>query len=287
MSYFNSIFQLPDFEALKAMQLFIKHHIEGLMIGMHQSPKSGFGIEFKEYRNYTPGDSLKQLDWKYFARTDHYMIKEAEMEKQHDFIFVLDNSLSMNFEYSKNSKFNWARTLIAALAYIANNQFDKYYIFNQDNPPQGFEEFLYRLIHLETEQNIELKDLKPHSQINNKNTVFLFTDGYGELSQLKSLLSDWSVASKEVMLIHLLFDNEENLDFEGQYFSFKDLESEAIVEINKNESKTEYVDRIAKWKAEIKQECVKNGIVYWQMNGKESFNKSIFQLLSHLNQSWV
>lgn len=80
MQSMNQLFQMPDFESLKALQLYIKHHIEGVMIGMHQSPKTGFGIEFKEYRNYVPGDSLKQLDWKYFARTDHYMIKEAEME---------------------------------------------------------------------------------------------------------------------------------------------------------------------------------------------------------------
>jgi hypothetical protein len=286
MQSMNQIFQMPDFEALKALQLFIKHHIEGVMIGMHQSPKTGFGIEFKEYRNYVPGDSLKQLDWKYFARTDHYMIKEAEMEKQHDFIFVLDKSLSMNFEMEEASKFNWSRTLIASLAYLANNQHDKYYIFNQDNPPMDFESFLYRLIQIKPEE-ADVSSLNPNHKIRNKSTVFIFTDGYSDERELADLLKNWATASEEVMLIHLLFENEEKLDFKGQYFTFKDLEGLGSVQVNTQEGLLNYQNRIQSWKQSIKTTCAKNGIVYWQLTGKEDIQKSIFELLNHFNQSWA
>lgn len=286
MQSLNQIFQMPDFEALKALQLYIKHHIEGVMIGMHQSPKTGFGIEFKEYRNYVPGDSLKQLDWKYFARTDHYMIKEAEMEKQHDFIFILDKSLSMNFKMMGASKFNWARTLIASLAYLANNQHDKYYIFNQDNPPSDFETFLYRLIQLKISKETNIKDLNPSQKIKNKSTVFIFTDGYSDEAEFQNILKNWAVASEEVMLIHLLFDNEEQLDFKGQYFTFKDLESQGSVQVNTQESLQEYQNKIQNWKRGIQKTCAKNGIAYWQLNGQDDIRKSIFELLNHFNQSW-
>jgi len=287
MKSVNNIFQLPDFEALKALQLYIKHHIEGAMIGMHQSPKTGFGIEFKEYRNYVPGDSLKQLDWKYFARTDHYMIKEAEMEKQHDFIFVLDRSLSMDFNMEDVSKFNWSRTLMAALAYLANNQHDRYFIYNQENPPQDFEGFLYRLIQLQSEEQISIKDLYPNQKLQNKSTVFIFTDGYTEEAEFDNLLKNWSVASEEVMLIHLFFDNEENLDFNGQYFTFKDMEGQGSVQVNTQEGLKEYQKKIRNWKKGIEKACAKNGIAYWQLNGKESIQKSIFELLNRFNQSWA
>lgn len=287
MSSMNKIFQLPDFEALKALQLYIKHHIEGVMIGMHQSPKSGFGIEFKEYRNYVPGDSLKQLDWKYYARTDHYMIKEAEMEKQHDFIFVLDGSLSMNFEMEGASKFNWARTLIAALAYLANNQHDKYYLFNQDNPPQDFESFLYRLIQVEPTTETAIDSLSPNQEIRNKSTVFVFTDGYMADEELQKLLTNWAAASEKVMLIHLIFENEEELNFDGQYFTFQDMEGQGSVQVNTQESLKDYHIKIENWKEEIKSTCAKNGIAYWQVNGKEEVQKSIFELLNHFNQSWA
>ncbi|WMN10977.1 DUF58 domain-containing protein [Marivirga salinae] len=283
----NQIFQMPDFEALKALQLYIKHHIEGVMIGMHQSPKTGFGIEFKEYRNYVPGDSLKQLDWKYFARTDHYMIKEAEMEKQHDFIFVLDKSLSMKFEMANASKFNWSRTLIAALAFLANNQHDKYLIYNQDNPPTDFESFLYRLIQLKLEDETSIKDLNPIQQIQNKSTVFIFTDGYSDETEFHSLLKNWAMASEEVMLVHLLFENEEQLDFKGQYFTFKDLEGKGSVQVNTQEGFQDYQKKIESWKSEIQKTCAKNGIAYWQLNGRDSIQKAIFELLNHFNQSWV
>lgn len=287
MKTINQIFQTPNFEALKALKLYIKHHIEGVMIGMHQSSKTGFGIEFKEYRNYVPGDSLKQLDWKYFARTDHYMIKEAEMEKQHDFIFVLDKSLSMNFEMNDASKFNWSRTLIAALAYLANNQHDKYYIFNQDNPPQDFDTFLYRLVHLKPDGETNRNDLRPSQKIQNKSTVFIFTDGYSDEDDFHDLLKNWTFSSREVMLIHLLFDNEEQLDFNGQYFTFKDLEGRGSVQVNTEEGLQEYRSKIQHWKRKIRKTCAKNGIVYWQVNGQANIQKSIFELLNHFNHSWT
>ncbi|HET8859629.1 DUF58 domain-containing protein [Marivirga sp.] len=287
MKSINQIFQMPDFEALKALQLYIKHHIEGVMIGMHQSPKTGFGIEFKEYRNYVPGDSLKQLDWKYYARTDHYMIKEAEMEKQYDFIFVLDKSLSMSFEMKGASKFNWSRTLIAALAFLANNQHDKYFIFNQDNPPTDFETFLYRLIQLKTDDEITISDLNTSQKIKNKSNVFIFTDGYSDEAEFQTLLKNWAVASEEVMLIHLLFENEEQLDFKGQYFTFKDLEGQGSVQVNTQEGLQEYRNTIQNWKSGIQKTCAKNGIAYWQLNGKDNMQKSIFELLNHFNQSWA
>ncbi|WP_049783992.1 DUF58 domain-containing protein [Marivirga tractuosa] len=283
----NQLFQMPDFESLKALQLYIKHHIEGVMIGMHQSPKTGFGIEFKEYRNYVPGDSLKQLDWKYFARTDHYMIKEAEMEKQHDFIFVLDKSLSMNFEMAGASKFNWSRTLIAALAYLANNQHDKYFIYNQENPPSDFESFLFRLIQLKTEDEASITDLNPIQQIRNKSTVFIFTDGYSDEAEFHNLLKNWAVASEEIMLVHLLFENEEQLDFKGQYFTFKDLEGQGSVQVNTEEGLEDYQDKIHNWKMGIQKACAKNGIAYWQLNGRNSIQKAIFELLNHFNHSWA
>lgn len=287
MQPINTIFEMPDFESLKALQLFIKHNIEGAMIGMHQSPKSGFGIEFKEYRNYVPGDSLKQLDWKYFARTDHYMIKEAEMEKQHDFIFVLDRSLSMNFEMEGSSKFNWSRTLIAAMAYLANNQHDNYYVYGQENPSKDFEGFLYRLIQLKPEDNSTLSELNPTQKITNKSTVFIFTDGYYEEQDFKDLLRNWSVASEEVMLIHLLFENEEQLNFNGQYFTFKDLEGQGSVQVNTQESLLEYKNKVQIWKKEMQETCAEHKIAYWQLTGENDVQKSILKVLNHFNQSWL
>lgn len=285
MKSINEIFEIPDFEALKALQLYIKHHIEGAMIGMHQSPKTGFGIEFKEYRNYVAGDSLKQLDWKYFARTDHYMIKEAEMEKQHDFIFVLDRSLSMDFKMDAISKFNWSRTLIAALAYLANNQHDRYYIFDEEKPFYDFESFLYGLVKLKIDDGITLKNLMPIQKVRNKSTVFIFTDGYSDDIEFKALLKNWAVASEEVMLIHLLFENEEKLDFRGQYFSFKDLEGQGTVQVNTKEGLAEYQKKIYSWKSNIKKQCAKNRIAYWQLNGKDDIKKAIYGVLSHFNQT--
>jgi len=84
----------------------------------------------------------------------------------------------------------------------------------------------------------------------------------------------------------LLFENEEQLDFKGQYFTFKDLEGQGSVQVNTQEGLEDYQNKIKSWKSSIQKACAKNGIAYWQLNGREPIQKAIFELLNHFNQSW-
>lgn len=95
------------------------------------------------------------------------------------------------------------------------------------------------------------------------------------------------MASEEIMLVHLLFENEEQLDFKGQYFTFKDLEGQGSVQVNTEEGLEDYQDKIHNWKMGIQKACAKNGIAYWQLNGRNSIQKAIFELLNHFNHSWA
>ena len=78
--------------------------------------------------------------------------------------------------------------------------------------------FLYRLIQLNPDEETSIKDLNPIEQIRNKSTVFIFTDGYSDEAEFLNLLKNWAVSSEEVMLVHLLFENEEKLRFQGAIF---------------------------------------------------------------------
>src|ERR1700747_3564537 len=97
--------------------------MEGTISGQHKSPHRGSSVEFAEYRNYTPGDDIRRLDWRVFGRTDRFYMKEFDAETNLRCYFVLDCSASMNF--GKNgTRFDYARKLIATLAYLIVHQGD-------------------------------------------------------------------------------------------------------------------------------------------------------------------
>ena len=90
---------------LANMELKARLVVEGFMTGLHKSPYHGFSVEFAEHRQYMLGDDLKHLDWKVFARTDKYYIKQYEEETNLKSYILLDISKSMTYSssYSKAS----------------------------------------------------------------------------------------------------------------------------------------------------------------------------------------
>ncbi len=98
--------------------------MEGNMSGHHKSPHRGSSVEFAEYRNYVPGDDTRRLDWRVFGRTDRFYLKEFEAETNLRCYFVLDCSGSMNFSKKGEAKLNYAKRLIATLAYLTVQEGD-------------------------------------------------------------------------------------------------------------------------------------------------------------------
>src|SRR4051794_21428586 len=99
--------------------------VEGAISGMHRSPFHGFNVEFAEYREYTPGDDLRRLDWRVFARTDRHYIKQYEEESNVRVTFLVDASASMNYRGNVPlNKFDSAAPLVVSLAMLLTRQQD-------------------------------------------------------------------------------------------------------------------------------------------------------------------
>ena len=96
----------------------------GNVAGKHRSPHRGSSVEFAEYRKYVPGDDTRRLDWKAFARSDRFYIKEFEADTNLRAYFVVDASGSMNFAGNDGAKIQFARRVAASLAYLLVNQGD-------------------------------------------------------------------------------------------------------------------------------------------------------------------
>ena len=104
--------------------LLARFPMEGSVSGHHRSPHRGSSVEFAEYRNYVPGDDIRRLDWRVFARTDRYYLKEFEAETNLRCYVVLDCSGSMGFEGEHGTRLDYAKRLAATLSYLIINQGD-------------------------------------------------------------------------------------------------------------------------------------------------------------------
>ena len=109
---------------IKNLAMRAKVVVEGFYNGLHRSPFHGFSVEFSEFRPYTSGDDPRGLDWKVYARTDRYYIKRFEDETNRRCYLVLDRSRSMGYGSGESTKIEYARTLVASLAYYLTLQRD-------------------------------------------------------------------------------------------------------------------------------------------------------------------
>src|SRR5512132_1160648 len=98
--------------------------VEGMMSGVHRSRSKGFSVEFEEHREYSPGDEIRRIDWKALGKFDRYMIKEYEDETNLRAYLLVDGSASMNYASDGITKFDYACTLAASLAYLILRQQD-------------------------------------------------------------------------------------------------------------------------------------------------------------------
>jgi len=124
--------QLLDAKVLARLMhlpLLARQAMEGSVSGQHKSPHRGSSVEFAEYRNYVPGDDIRRLDWRVFARTDRFFLKEFEAETNLRCYLVLDCSGSMKYGKAGATKLDYAKRMAATLGYLAARQGDAVGLF--------------------------------------------------------------------------------------------------------------------------------------------------------------
>ena len=109
---------------LSSLFLKAKFVVEGFIIGLHKSPYHGYSVEFSEHRPYTFGDEMKNIDWKLWARTDKYFVKEFEEETNLTAHILFDTSLSMGYTSDTVKKLDYAKLLASSLSYLMIKQQD-------------------------------------------------------------------------------------------------------------------------------------------------------------------
>ena len=115
---------LTDLELARLSRLSINSRftVEGSLKGAHASPQKGFSVEFADYRQYTPGDDLRHLDWRVFARNEKPFIRQYEEECNLRLYLALDHTGSMAYDHQGISKWQAACRIAASLAYVTINE---------------------------------------------------------------------------------------------------------------------------------------------------------------------
>ncbi len=259
--------------SIKSLQLAAKTVVDGFMSGVNKSTIKGPGMEFSQYRSYQPGDDLRSLDWKMFARSDRYYIRESEVETSISVRFLVDASASMNHEDNGYKKSTYAAYLTASLAYLANLQGDATGLYVLQNGS------LFSLVPRQSMQHLnrlfyQLENLNPSGKFTQevnykevfagtgKRELLVFvTDFYEENNEILELLDKLSTLKHEIIVFQIIGKNELELDFAG-YSTLEDLETGETIQINATQTRKIYKQKLDERLAYIKTQLLDRNIFY-------------------------
>jgi uncharacterized protein (DUF58 family) len=207
--------------------------VDGVINGSHRSPYFGASVDFAEHRGYVAGDDIRRVDWRVFARTDKYYIKEFEADSNANFSVLLDVSKSMAFG-SRITKLDYAKTLAACLTYLVSKQRDRVGLVTFDEeivdhvPPSAkhVDVVLHVLDRVQAKRpgrlGPPLRKLAEH--FGRRGIVVVVSDFYDEPDEILDAVSLIRFRGNDVILFHVLDHAEIDFTFDAAS-SFEDLES--------------------------------------------------------------
>jgi uncharacterized protein (DUF58 family) len=241
---------------------------EGGISGQHKSPFHGFNIEFAAYRDYTPGDDLRRLDWRVYARSDRHYIKQYEEESNVRVTFVVDASASMNYKGSRASlsKFDYGATLVVTLAMLLARQQDPVglVLFDEDAgtilPPSATQSQVTVMSGLlqacTPSRKTELGGLlnKLTDRIKRRGLLVIVSDLFTDMSAVYDGLNRLRFLGHEVLVLQVLDRDELDLPFDGPTV-FRDIEGEEELFAEPGAFRKAYQGAMTDFLDEIKREC--------------------------------
>lgn len=277
--------------SIKNLQLAAKTTIDGFMAGINKSKVKGPGLEFSQYRSYQPGDDLRWLDWKMYARSDRYYIRESEIETSISVRLLIDASASMNHTDGGFSKISYAKYLAATLACLANRQGDSVGLFIFQNqqlfslPAKKDHQHLARLyFQLENIQPggsftepIHYKDI--FSGTNKRELVIFITDLYESNGEIIQLLDALNSLKHELIVFHLMGENELTLDYKG-YSSLQDLETGQVIQIEQSGLRTLYRQKMNEHLSNLRMQLLERNIFYRMISMSQPLDQVLRDFLN-------
>ena len=259
------------FSRLESIELRARSIVEGSMHGLHRSPYLGLSVEFASHREYTPGDDLRHLNWKLYARHDRLYIKEYDADTNLNLYLLLDASASMSCANTGRSKLHYAASLAAALAHLTLRQRDAVglTVFSDSVtahlPPRAkpgqFDEILATIAAAEVRPAPD-NDRALHQAAEfarRRGMVVLLSDLFGDLATIVGGLDHLRYNNHEVIIWHIMDPYERDLAVDGQV-RFRDLETGETLTTSAEGVRDAYRRAVDDWRQALELECRKRAI---------------------------
>ena len=267
-------------QKLGDLELIAREIVQGLRVGHHRSNLKGFSTEFAHHRQYSPGDAIRDLDWRVFGRTDRYYTRLYEAETNYDCHILLDASSSMSYGSGSVSKMEYSKYLAAALVYLVVNQRDSAGLTIFDSEVQSH--FPPRsTMSLIVEIEKALKELKPlpketiakqlHDvalKIKRRGFVILISDLLSDVNDIMRGLEHLRFDGHNVVVFHTLDPYELEFPFKGTW-RFDALEHEEELITQPERIRDDYMKNLGEYLEALKTGCIGANIDYTLVNTEE------------------
>jgi uncharacterized protein (DUF58 family) len=270
--------------------------VEGFISGLHHSPFFGRSLDFAEHRQYMPGDDIRLIDWKLFARSDRFYVKEFEADTNTNCTILLDVSRSMSFGAGKDaagrdsiSKLDYGRYLSACLAYFAHKQRDRVGFATFDRqvlqyvPPAAkhLEEVLRAIDRIEPGGEGQLRPSlqKVAGRLRRRSIVALISDFYEEPDAAFDAVSLLRGRGNDVIAFHVLDAAELRFPFENAT-EFEDLESSDRIAIAPDVVREEYRKLIENHVATLRRRFSEARVDYHLFDTSVPLDFALYKYLS-------
>jgi uncharacterized protein (DUF58 family) len=276
---------------IKDLELLARHVVDGFINGLHRAPYFGASIDFAEHRGYVPGDDIRRVDWRLYARTDRYFVKQYEADTNANLAVLFDISRSMGFASEGNvTKLQYGCFLAACLAYLSHRQRDRVGIITFDEdivnyvPPSAkhFNVLLQTLDRSKPERPGRLLQVldKAAEHFKRRSIVVLISDLYENPSDLLEALKPYRFMGNDVIVCHVLDPAE--IDFPYRDASrFQDLESGEELPIVPDAFAKQYRQMMQEHINALSTKCADVRIDYLQLTTSKPLDEALFNYLGN------
>jgi uncharacterized protein (DUF58 family) len=277
---------------ISRLDLRARQVVDGFISGMHRSQFFGHSVEFVQHREYVPGDDLRHLDWKVWSKTDRFYIKQYEEETNLRCTIVLDVSESMHYGRGPLSKYEYACTIAACLAYLLIRQQDAVGLITFDDhvrqvvPVRGSLtqlDVLVRAMHTSKPRaKTDLEGIlrRVAETVGSRGMIVLVSDLLTDRGPLFRGLEMLRHRKHDTLLFHVLDDDELDFPFAGTT-RFEGMEELPQLLCDPRALRDGYLQALQEYLVEVRRGCVAQGIDYAQVRTSENLDAVLARFLNH------
>jgi len=272
------------------LDLLARTVVDGFINGLHRAPYFGASIDFAEHRGYVPGDDIRRVDWRLYARTDKYFVKQYEADTNTNFSVLLDVSKSMGFSSGGISKLEYASYLAACLAYLAHRQRDRVGIITFDNDivnyvpvsAKHFNVVLHTLDRARPERpgNLSGPVSKMAEHFKRRSVLALISDFYEEPEAILEAVKPLRFRGNDLLIFHVLDPAELDFPYDDAS-SFQDLESGEQIPVVPESLADQYRALLKEHTTALAAKFSEHRVDYTLLNTSQPLDYALFSYLSN------